>query len=36
MSLDFILVIILAAWVGVCEIRITRAEKDIKSLKEQK
>ncbi len=32
MSLDFnfILIVILAAWVGICEIRINKLEKKIK------
>lgn len=30
MDFNFILIIILAAWVGVCEIRINKLEKRIK------
>lgn len=36
MSLDFILIIILAAWVGVDEWRLTRLEKEVKDLKDKK
>ncbi|CAD7289598.1 hypothetical protein LMG7974_01675 [Campylobacter majalis] len=30
MSLEFVLIVILAAWIGVCELRINRLEKRLK------
>lgn len=36
MSLDFILIIILGAWVGVNEIRLRKLENEVKNLKDKK
>ncbi len=36
MSLDFILILVLGAWVGVNEWRLSRLEKEIKNLKDKK
>lgn len=36
MSWDFVLILILSAWVGVDEWRLTRLEKEVKNLKEKK
>lgn len=36
MSLDFILIIILASWAGVNEIRLRKLENEVKNLKEKK
>ena len=36
MSLDFILILVLGAWVGVNEWSLSRLEKEIKNLKDKK
>ena len=35
MSLDFILILVLGAWVGVNEWRLSRLENEVKNLKEK-
>nr|DAQ29952.1 MAG TPA: Protein of unknown function (DUF2681) [Caudoviricetes sp.]DAV12712.1 MAG TPA: Protein of unknown function (DUF2681) [Caudoviricetes sp.] len=35
-SLDFILILVLGAWVGINEWRLSRLEKEVKNLKERK
>lgn len=36
MTIDFALIIILAAWVGINEYRLGKCEKELKALKEAK
>lgn len=36
MSLEFVLIMILAAWVGIDEWRLTRLENEVKNLKDKK
>ncbi|CUU80326.1 Uncharacterised protein [Campylobacter hyointestinalis subsp. hyointestinalis] len=36
MSFEFILIAVLAAWIGVDEWRLTRLENEVKNLKETK
>ena len=36
MSLEFVLIVILAAWVEIDEWRLTRLENEVKNLKEKK
>ncbi len=36
MSLDFILILVLGAWVGVNEWRLSRLENEVKNLKDKK
>ncbi len=36
MSFEFILIAVLAAWVGINEWRLTRLENEVKNLKEKK
>lgn len=36
MSFEFILIVVLAAWVGINEWRLTRLENEVKNLKDKK
>ena len=36
MSFEFILIAVLAAWVGVDELRLTRLEREVKNLRKDK